>query len=37
MSYTIDTNKVYLVTGTTGFIGYYVSLKLLKAGCGFIV
>ncbi|WP_163539001.1 SDR family NAD(P)-dependent oxidoreductase [Gracilibacillus sp. YIM 98692] len=33
MNYTIDKNKVYLVTGAAGFIGYYVSEKLLNAGC----
>lgn len=29
----IDPRKVYLVTGAAGFIGYFLTLKLLKRGC----
>ncbi|WP_043931159.1 GDP-mannose 4,6-dehydratase [Bacillus sp. EB01] len=29
----LDTNKVYLITGAAGFIGYYLSMKLLDRGC----
>jgi UDP-glucuronate 4-epimerase len=29
----IDPNKVYLVTGAAGFIGFYLSKKLLEQGC----
>ncbi|KAA0565833.1 SDR family NAD(P)-dependent oxidoreductase [Bacillus sp. CH30_1T] len=29
----LDPNKVYLVTGAAGFIGYYLSKKLLEQGC----
>jgi len=30
---TLDPNKVYLVTGTAGFIGYYLSKYLLDRSC----
>jgi len=30
---TLDTTKTYLVTGTAGFIGFYLSKKLLEIGC----
>jgi UDP-glucuronate 4-epimerase len=30
---TLDTNKTYLITGAAGFIGYYLSKKLLEQGC----
>ncbi|WP_186431548.1 GDP-mannose 4,6-dehydratase [Clostridium sp. BSD9I1] len=30
---TLDTSKTYLVTGTAGFIGFYLSKKLLEQGC----
>lgn len=34
MSYKpLDTNKIYLITGTAGFIGFYLSKKLLEQGC----
>ncbi|MEC2073406.1 SDR family NAD(P)-dependent oxidoreductase [Alkalihalophilus marmarensis] len=34
MSYKpLDPNKVYLITGAAGFIGYYLSKRLLEAGC----
>ncbi|SEO64377.1 SDR family NAD(P)-dependent oxidoreductase [Paenibacillus sp. OV219] len=30
---TLDKGKTYLITGATGFIGYYLSRKLLEQGC----
>lgn len=34
MSYNqLDTNKKYLITGAAGFIGYFLSKKLLEEGC----
>jgi UDP-glucuronate 4-epimerase len=30
---TLDTTKTYLVTGVAGFIGFYLSKKLLEKGC----
>lgn len=29
----LDTKKIYLITGAAGFIGFYLSKKLLKKGC----
>ncbi|MDM5201135.1 SDR family NAD(P)-dependent oxidoreductase [Fictibacillus enclensis] len=29
----LNPNKVYLITGAAGFIGYYLSKKLLEQGC----
>jgi UDP-glucuronate 4-epimerase len=29
----LDINKTYLVTGVAGFIGFYLSLRLLEQGC----
>ncbi|WP_156573220.1 GDP-mannose 4,6-dehydratase [Bacillus luti] len=29
----LDNNKVYLVTGAAGFVGYFLSKKLLEQGC----
>jgi UDP-glucuronate 4-epimerase len=33
LNYTLDNNKVYLITGAAGFIGYFLSKKLLDQGC----
>lgn len=34
MSYKpLDTNKTYLITGAAGFIGFYLSKRLLEQGC----
>jgi UDP-glucuronate 4-epimerase len=30
---TLDTSKTYLITGAAGFIGYFLSKKLLDQGC----
>ncbi|WP_102348330.1 GDP-mannose 4,6-dehydratase [Bacillus sp. Marseille-P3661] len=30
---TLDLSKIYLITGAAGFIGYYLSRKLLEQGC----
>ncbi|GAB6168222.1 NAD-dependent epimerase/dehydratase family protein [Clostridium carnis] len=29
----LDTSKIYLITGAAGFIGFYLSKKLLEKGC----
>lgn len=34
MSYKeLDINKTYLITGAAGFIGFYLSMRLLEMGC----
>lgn len=33
---TVDTNKTYLITGAAGFIGFYLSKRLLEQGCRII-
>ncbi|MBE6088953.1 MAG: NAD-dependent epimerase/dehydratase family protein [Clostridium beijerinckii] len=34
MSYkALDSSKIYLITGAAGFIGFYLSKKLLEQGC----
>ncbi len=33
MNNKVDINKRYLITGAAGFIGFYLSLRLLKEGC----
>jgi len=33
---TLDTAKTYIVTGAVGFIGFYLSKKLLEKGCNVI-
>jgi UDP-glucuronate 4-epimerase len=30
---TLDTSKTYLVTGVAGFVGYFLTKKLLEQGC----
>lgn len=32
----LDSNKTYFITGAAGFIGYYLSKKLLSQGCKII-
>lgn len=32
----LDSSKTYLITGAAGFIGYYLSRKLLEQGCSVI-
>ncbi len=29
----LDKNKIYLITGAAGFIGFHLSRRLLKEGC----
>jgi UDP-glucuronate 4-epimerase len=29
----VDTDKVYLITGAAGFVGYFLAKKLLEEGC----
>lgn len=29
----LETNKIYLITGAAGFIGYFLSRRLLEQGC----
>ncbi|MGE7870598.1 GDP-mannose 4,6-dehydratase [Bacillus paramycoides] len=29
----LDKNKIYLITGSAGFVGYFLSKKLLEQGC----
>src|SRR5699024_5100277 len=31
-----DTSKPYLITGAAGFIGFYLSKKILDSGCNVI-
>ncbi|MGG6310600.1 NAD-dependent epimerase/dehydratase family protein [Paenibacillus macerans] len=33
---TLDRSKKYLITGAAGFIGYYLSKKLLEQGCSVV-
>lgn len=33
MDYKLDKNKTYLVTGAAGFIGFFLSKRLLEEGC----
>lgn len=33
---TLDTSKTYLITGAAGFIGFYLSKRLLEEGCRII-
>jgi UDP-glucuronate 4-epimerase len=33
LNYTLDNKKVYLLTGAAGFVGYFLSKKLLDQGC----
>lgn len=33
---TLDTTKTYFITGAAGFVGYYLSKKLLEQGCNVI-
>ncbi|MBT2572030.1 GDP-mannose 4,6-dehydratase [Planococcus sp. ISL-110] len=34
MSYKpLDSNRIYFITGAAGFIGYYLSRRLLESGC----
>ncbi|MBB3110552.1 UDP-glucuronate 4-epimerase [Paenibacillus phyllosphaerae] len=32
----LDTSKVYLITGAAGFIGYFLSKRLLEQGCNVV-
>jgi len=32
----LDTSKTYLITGAAGFIGFYLSKRLLESGCSVI-
>lgn len=32
----VNINKIYLITGTAGFIGFYLSKRLLEQGCSVI-
>ncbi|HCF51854.1 MAG TPA: NAD-dependent epimerase, partial [Bacillus sp. (in: Bacteria)] len=29
----LDNSKIYFVTGVAGFVGYFLSKKLLEQGC----
>lgn len=34
--YNLNTEKIHLITGAAGFIGYFISKRLLKKGFGVV-